>query len=98
MAAGAGSPPAAGEGRTHPASAEEGPAARLALPQLGKPPPGLAAAPPGLVLVQDFVSSEEERELVAAIDGERGHPWAPSAFNGAHLGKAWGVRTDLRRR
>jgi alkylated DNA repair protein alkB family protein 4 len=52
---------------------------------------------PGHFLVPDFVSPEEELELVAELDAIA-PPWTPSAFNGAHSGKRWGVECDLTRR
>jgi len=52
---------------------------------------------PGHFLVPDFVSPEEELELVAELDAIA-PPWTQSAFNGAHSGKRWGVECDLARR
>ena len=55
---------------------------------------------PGHHLLLDFITEDEDNALVAFLDdGERGiHDWKPSTFNGAHRGKAWGVRVDLKRR
>jgi hypothetical protein len=52
--------------------------------------PGL----PGLHVFPDFLSEAEERELVRCLDDPAlnpGAPWKPSTFNGAHIGRGWGV-------
>lgn len=57
---------------------------------------------PGLFLFEEFVSEEQERRILAELDGtcltREFLPWAPSTFNGTHRGKRWGVHCNLRLR
>ena len=54
----------------------------------------------GQYTVPDFLSEAEEARLLDWLDDvdERDHPWVVRDFNGRARGKAWGVRTDLKRR
>ncbi|KAH8062819.1 alpha-ketoglutarate-dependent dioxygenase alkB-like protein [Aureococcus anophagefferens] len=52
----------------------------------------------GQYTVANFLSEAEEASLLAFLDGEPGHPFVRRDFNGPARGKAWGVRTDLKRR
>ena len=53
----------------------------------------------GLFVVEGFVSPEEEEALLALLDADSArNPWRPSTFNGSHVGKAYGVRSDLQAR
>ena len=56
------------------------------------------ASLPGLWLIENFLSETEETELLHFLDHDRENPWHFSSFNGAHRGKKWGIRTDLRAR
>lgn len=63
---------------------------------------------PGLFLFEEFITEEEEHELINHLDGiDRKHhnnkqsflpPWKPSTFNGRHMGKRWGVHCSLKDR
>ena len=59
---------------------------------------------PGLFLLEDFLTEEEERLILSELDGlskEYRHeflPWKLANFNGPHLGKRWGVHCNLRDR
>jgi alkylated DNA repair protein alkB family protein 4 len=59
---------------------------------------------PGLFLYHEFVSEAEERQILAALDGESSQfgkdslPRVLANFNGPHLGKRWGVHCNLRDR
>ena len=52
----------------------------------------------GLYIIYDFLSEEEEAELVNFLDSSDNPsacpPWKPSKFNGQCLSKAWGVKTE----
>jgi alkylated DNA repair protein alkB family protein 4 len=50
---------------------------------------------PGLFLIYDFISEEEERCLVQSIDDDLQTNWKPSSFNGHCLSKVYGVRTQF---
>ena len=51
---------------------------------------------PGLILVPDFISEEEEEGILAFLDSPHTQPpWKLSSFNGRHLGRRWGVGTKL---
>lgn len=54
----------------------------------------------GQFVVLDFISEQEEAEILAYLDGDEGcnHCWKLGTFNGPGYRKAWGVRTDLRER
>ncbi|KAK9827494.1 hypothetical protein WJX74_005618 [Apatococcus lobatus] len=52
---------------------------------------------PGQSLFKDFISESEEAELLDLVDNQLPQ-WKNSNFNGAHRGKAWGVRMDLAKR
>ena len=50
----------------------------------------------GLYIVRDFIDEATEAALVAWIDGgDASNPWRRSRFNGKHMVKTWGVRTDF---
>lgn len=55
---------------------------------------------PGLYLFEDFITEQEEAEILAALDGstdpEDFLPWKFAGFNGDHFGKRWGVHCNLR--
>mmetsp|Transcript_25939 Transcript_25939/g.38421 ORF Transcript_25939/g.38421 Transcript_25939/m.38421 type:complete len:334 (+) Transcript_25939:165-1166(+) len=57
---------------------------------------------PGLVILEDFISPQEEGELIALLDGkskmDKFLPWTQSRFNGKHFGKRWGVHCSLKDR
>ena len=59
---------------------------------------------PGLRLYEEFISIEEEEEIIRQLDGKGNEkedqylPWRPSKFNGKHFGKRWGVHCSLRDR
>lgn len=65
---------------------------------------------PGLFVFEDFITEEEEAQILADLDGKRGDddslstvkqgflPWKAANFNGAHQGKRWGVHCNLRDR
>lgn len=59
---------------------------------------------PGLFLFEEFITEEEEREIMAQLDGESDShrheflPWNTCHFNGTHDGKRWGVHCNLRDR
>lgn len=59
---------------------------------------------PGLFLYDDFITAEEEAEIISQLDGTdprffaTARPWKPSQFNGAHCGMRWGVHCNLRDR
>ena len=57
---------------------------------------------PGLLVFEDFITPEEEEQILAAMDDFQKRddylPWKQSAFNGNHLGKRWGVHCNLRTR
>lgn len=45
----------------------------------------------GHLVIRDFLSPAQEAEVLARVE-ETAPPWAPSNFNGRHMGKNWGVR------
>lgn len=49
----------------------------------------------GLYIILDFIDANTEAAITAWLDSDVGNPWQPSTFNGRHLSKTWGVRTDL---
>jgi hypothetical protein len=49
----------------------------------------------GLWLLRDFISTEEEAELIKNIDADSLNPWAISSFNGFTDTKQYGVRTQF---
>jgi alkylated DNA repair dioxygenase AlkB len=51
----------------------------------------------GQYTIEDFITEEEEERLLVFLDSAQ-PAWKKSQFNGPHGGKAWGVRTDLKRR
>jgi len=63
---------------------------------------------PGLYIFEEFISEEEEEEIIQMLDGKLQHPldnqkdkylsWNPSRFNGKNQGKRWGVHCSLRDR
>jgi len=60
------------------------------------PVSGLLPGPvPGLWLLENFISEEEEAELVALMDADTGTPWRHSTFNGHCDTKCYGVRTQF---
>ena len=53
---------------------------------------------PGLYLYENFITQEEEKLILSALDTETNNPWKQSRFNGKNLGKRWGVHCNLRDR
>lgn len=56
---------------------------------------------PGLYQFENFITQEEELQLLQMLDDETAadyHPWEVSKFNGKHIGKRWGVHCQLRER
>eukprot|EP00978_Attheya_sp_CCMP212_P021556 scaffold63082_cov54-Attheya_sp.AAC.1 len=58
---------------------------------------------PGLFLYEDFITTEEEEQILAALDktsetAPYDLPWKFAKFNGDHFGKRWGVHCNLRDR
>jgi alkylated DNA repair dioxygenase AlkB len=57
---------------------------------------------PGLFLYENFITEEEERQILDELDGKAFRedflPWKVSTFNGRHAGKRWGVHCNLRER
>ena len=66
---------------------------------------------PGLFVYEEFISKEEEEEIIRELDGKdiavqhiqsrSGKtfvPWKQSRFNGKHHGKRWGVHCSLKDR
>jgi len=50
----------------------------------------------GQYIVEDFLSVDEEEEILALLDdADADPPWAACRFNGQHRGKHWGVRIDI---
>lgn len=50
----------------------------------------------GQFIVEDFLSVEEEAEILVLLDAaDADPPWAACRFNGQHRGKHWGVRIDI---
>ena len=50
----------------------------------------------GQYIVADFLSEEEEAEILAFLDDPTADPpWKDCRFNGRHRGKHWGVRIDI---
>lgn len=55
--------------------------------------------PPGLFFYPDFISVEEEDQLLQWLDDPKELPgWKMGRFNGHHAGKRWGVHCNLRDR
>lgn len=60
-------------------------------PALKRKPADSPRGPPGLVVLAEFISEEEEQRLVALVDLD----WSPSRRNGSQtLSRSWGVVTD----
>eukprot|EP00249_Psilotum_nudum_P005933 c19334_g1_i1 orf=204-1418(+) len=55
-------------------------------------------APRGHLVVENFISPEEEDHLICCLDMDFRNPWKLKTFNGCHRGKAYGAVTDLKRR
>ena len=59
---------------------------------------------PGLFIYEEFITVEEERQILSELDGSDAAsvgeflPWKLANFNGPHLGKRWGVHCNLRDR
>lgn len=59
---------------------------------------------PGLFLFENFITEQEEADILAELDGtsaEYRHeflPWKQSKFNGSNMGKRWGLHCNLRDR
>lgn len=52
--------------------------------------------PPGLFVYPDFISPEEELQLMCMLDDPTAVPtWKSARFNGQHQGKRWGVHCNL---
>lgn len=57
---------------------------------------------PGLHLFPNFITEDEEKDILAELDGatksDQFLPWKPGKFNGQSSGKRWGVHCNLRDR
>mmetsp|Transcript_13162 Transcript_13162/g.24735 ORF Transcript_13162/g.24735 Transcript_13162/m.24735 type:complete len:400 (-) Transcript_13162:1528-2727(-) len=58
---------------------------------------------PGLFIFEDFITPQEEEEIISMLDGKGSHAdsfltWKASKFNGKHAGKRWGVHCSLKDR
>jgi alkylated DNA repair dioxygenase AlkB len=55
---------------------------------------------PGLFLYEEFLTENEEAEILRQLDDTAGYglSWKPATFNGRHLGQRWGVHCNLRSR
>jgi alkylated DNA repair dioxygenase AlkB len=51
---------------------------------------------PGLIVVHNFITEEEEQDILKELDLDTQNPWRPSTFNGKYDVKAYGLRTELR--
>jgi hypothetical protein len=74
------------------------PAALFAPPRDGAIQPTPNTNVDGLFIVHDFIDEATEAALVAWINtsnDDSSNPWRRSRFNGKHMVKTWGVRTDL---
>ena len=49
----------------------------------------------GHFLLENFITEDEERDIVNFIDDDTVNPWKDSSFNGAHEGKRYGVEVNL---
>lgn len=71
-------------------------------PSIDNPIPFSSEPLPGLHLFHDFITEEEEEQILAELDGTSHHegflPWKFARFNGPHKGKRWGVHCNLRDR
>lgn len=55
--------------------------------------------PPGLFFYPDFITVQEEEQLLQLLDDPKELPgWKMGRFNGQHAGKRWGVHCNLRDR
>jgi len=52
----------------------------------------------GHFLLENFITEDEERDIVNFIDDDAVNPWKDSSFNGAHEGKRYGVEVNLAKR
>ncbi|CAM9106553.1 unnamed protein product, partial [Ectocarpus fasciculatus] len=50
---------------------------------------------PGLFLLHDFITAEEEASIICSIDADTQTPWRHSSFNGHCDSKSFGVRTQF---
>lgn len=50
---------------------------------------------PGIWLINNFITAEEEANLLQALDGDVQTPWKHSSFNGHCMQKVFGVRTQF---
>jgi len=63
------------------------------LPAPGKAmPPGRESHLPGHLLLREFVSEDEEEEILRRLEEDDGNPWRWQEGNGAHYGKSFGER------
>lgn len=53
---------------------------------------------PGLYIHENFITEEEEKEIIGYLDGPNDIPWKEAKFNGKFFGKRWGVHCSLRDR
>jgi alkylated DNA repair dioxygenase AlkB len=51
---------------------------------------------PGLIVVHNFITEEEEQDILKNLDLDTQNPWKPSTFNGKYDVKGYGLRTELR--
>ncbi|KAH7373587.1 hypothetical protein KP509_17G063600 [Ceratopteris richardii] len=52
----------------------------------------------GHYVLENFISEKEEQDIVCFLDMDLRNPWRLSTFNGLHLGKGYGMITNLRKR
>eukprot|EP00250_Pteridium_aquilinum_P016757 c23280_g1_i1 orf=183-1595(-) len=55
-------------------------------------------APKGHYVVEDFISEKEEQDILCFLDTDSKNPWKQYTFNGLHIGKAYGLSPDLKKR
>jgi len=53
---------------------------------------------PGNFVLENFITEEEERDVVDFLDSDGTNPWRDQTFNGAHQGKKYGVEVNLAKR
>ena len=50
--------------------------------------------PPGLRVLEDFLTEEEEKELLRHLDANGGRLWRASTFSGSSHTQSWGYKVD----
>lgn len=75
---------------------------RKMLTQSDQSPKCFSEPIPGLFLFEEFITEEEEREIMAQLDGRSAPhrhefiPWSAKNSYGVHDGKRWGVHCNLK--